>query len=77
MSDVEVRESEGRGQGVFALRGFAAGERIRVVNIEREVTEQRPLGPEDDPDHAFLSDGKMLLVGQPDRYLNHSCDPNA
>ncbi len=74
---VEIRESEGRGLGVFALRGFAAGERIRVVHIEREVTDEQPLGPEDNPEHAFLSDGKLLLVGEPDRYLNHSCDPNA
>jgi len=77
MIGVEVRESEGRGLGVFAMRPFAGGERIRVVNIEREVTEEQPLSPEDNPDHAFLSDGKLLLVGKPDRYLNHSCDPNA
>jgi hypothetical protein len=77
MTGIEVRESEGRGLGVFAKSPFASGERIRVVNIEREVTEEQPLGPEDNPDHAFLSDGKLLLVGMPDRYLNHCCDPNA
>ena len=77
MNEVEVRASEERGLGVFALRPFIAGERIRVVNIEREVTDEQPLGPHDNPDHAFLSDGKLLLVGEHDRYLNHSCDPNA
>ena len=77
MIGVEIRESERCGLGLFALCPFDSGERIRVVNIEREVTEEQPLGPEDNPDHAFLSDGKLLLVGKPDRYLNHSCDPNA
>ncbi len=77
MTYVEIRESEGRGLGVFALRVFASHERIRVVNIDREVTDEQPLGQEDNPDHAFLSDGRLLLVGEPDRYLNHSCDPNA
>ena len=77
MREVEVRESARRGLGVFAVRAFAGGDQIRVVNIEREVTDEQPLLPEDNPDHAFLSDGKMLLVGKPDRYLNHSCDPNA
>lgn len=24
-----------------------------------------------------MADGRYLLVGEPDRYLNHSCDPNA
>jgi SET domain-containing protein len=77
MTGVEVRESEGRGLGVFATRPFAGGERIRIVKIDREVTEDDPLSPDDNPDHAFLSDGKFLLVGEPDRYLNHCCDPNA
>ncbi len=77
MAGVEVRESEGRGLGVFTVQPFASGERIRVVNIEREVTQGQPLRPEDDPDHVFLSDGRLLLVGTPDRYVNHSCDPNA
>ena len=77
MAEIEIRESEGRGLGVFALSPIATGERIRVINIEREVTKQQPLGPKDNPDHAFLSDGKLLLVGKPDRYLNHSCNPNA
>ena len=77
MIEVEIRESEGRGLGVFALSPIPSGERIRIVNIEREVTEEQPLGPKDNPDHAFLSDGKILLVGEPDRYLNHSCNPNA
>ena len=67
MMCVEIRESEGRGLGVFALRVLGAGERIRVVNIEREVTDEHPLGPEDNPEHAFLSDGRLLLVGEPDR----------
>lgn len=77
MSEMEIRETGGKGLGVFALRPFAEGEKIRVVNIVREVTEAEPLGPEDNPDHAFLSDGKVLLAGEPDRYLNHCCDPNA
>ena len=77
MIEVEIRETEKKGLGVFSLQPFVEGKRIRVVNIEREITEEDPLGPDDNPDHAFLSDGKMLLVGEPDRYLNHCCDPNA
>ena len=74
---VRVGSSGIGGRGVFAARAFAAGERVRDVRIAREVTESEPLGPDEDPQHAFLSDGRYLLVGAPDRYLNHSCDPNA
>jgi hypothetical protein len=74
---VEVRSSAKRGQGVYAVAACPAGERLREIAIERELTPDAPLGPTDDPSHAFLADGKYLLVGYPDRYLNHSCDPNA
>ena len=77
MEIVEVRKTEDRGLGVFAVRAIGQGERIRGAKIEREITESKSLGPGDTPDHAFQSDGRLLLVGEPDRYLNHSCDPNA
>jgi hypothetical protein len=28
-------------------------------------------------DHCDYPDGKILLLGYPDRHLNHSCNPNA
>jgi hypothetical protein len=28
-------------------------------------------------DHCAYPDGKILLIGFPDRHVNHSCDPNA
>jgi len=79
--DVEVRESAGQGLGVFALRDFQPGERIRVVNLVRDVTPERPLRPElgelaEHCNHNTPS-GVPVLYGEPDRYTNHSCDPNA
>jgi SET domain-containing protein len=78
-SDVEVRPSEVEGLGVFAARDFALGERIRVVNIAREITEDAPLRPEDGErfEHQARPNGKTVLYGYPDRHYNHSCDPNA
>jgi SET domain-containing protein len=76
---VEVRRSTVEGFGVFARRAFAAGELIRVVNVVREITADAPLRPEDGEraEHCAHDDGKVLLYGSPDRYYNHSCDPNA
>jgi hypothetical protein len=61
------------------VRGFSAGERIRHVIVVREVTPEAPLRAElgERADHCDYPDGKMVLIGFPDRHLNHSCDPNA
>ncbi len=74
---VEVRPSSRGGRGVFALYDFDEGAFIRERLIVQEITAENPLPPEEHPDHTAIFDGKRILVGEPDRYLNHSCDPNA
>jgi hypothetical protein len=79
LDGVEVRESPIGGLGLFATRAFAPGERIRRVNIVREVTEEAPLREElgEYVRHCAYPDGKVVLWGYPDRHVNHSCHPNA
>ncbi len=79
MGEVEVRPSGIEGLGVFALRSFQAGNRIRQVNVVREVTPEAPIREDlgERQDHCNYPDGKVVLYGPPDCYLNHSCDPNA
>ncbi len=79
MSDVFVGKSDIEGLGLFAARRFAAGDVIRHVNVLREVTPEAPLRPElgERADHCDYPDGKVVLIGFPDRHINHSCDPNA
>lgn len=76
---VDVKASPIEGLGLFAARAFGPGQSIRRVNVLREVTAQAPLRPElgERADHCDYPDGKVLLIGFPDRHLNHSCDPNA
>lgn len=78
-SVVEVKPSSIEGLGLFAARAFEIGQRIRKVNVLREITAGAPLRPEAGErfDHCDYPDGKVLLIGYPDRHLNHSCDPNA
>lgn len=76
---VAVRHSAVQGRGVFAVRQFASGQQIRAVDVLREVTLAAPLRPElgELPEHCADHDGHVVLYGVPDRYYNHSCDPNA
>ena len=79
MADVEVKPSTIEGLGVFAARPFRAGERIRRVNVVREITPEAPVREDlgERVEHCSYPDGKTVLFGFPDRHLNHSCDPNA
>jgi SET domain-containing protein len=79
LNAVEVRQSGIEGLGIFALRPFCAGDRIRRVNVVREVTTEFPLREDlgERVDHCAYPDGKVVLFGIPDCYMNHSCDPNA
>lgn len=78
MAEVEVRETGDKGLGVFTLEPLRDGDVVREFKIKREVTADSPLRPEDGerPEHAFLAGGRLWLVGAPDCYFNHSCDPN-
>lgn len=76
---VEVRPSSIEGLGVFSLRQVDAGRCIRQINVVREITPTSPIREDlgERRDHCDYPDGKVVLLGFPDRHLNHSCDPNA
>ena len=79
LNDVEVKASPIEGLGLFAVRSFRAGQRIRRINVVREVTPETPLREDlgERADHCDYPDGKIVLLGFPDRHVNHSCDPSA
>ena len=76
MAEVAVRRSQVGELGVFTLKPLQAGQLIREFKLEREVTPESPLGRDERPEHCPLIDGRFFLVAAPDRYFNHSCDPN-
>ncbi len=79
MTDVIVAESPIHGLGAVAARDFKAGERI-LRRREREVTPEQPLREDlgEKTYHCdYLTGGKVVLLGSPERHVNHCCDPNA
>jgi hypothetical protein len=78
--DVYTAPSPIAGTGVFAARPFAAGERIVAVDDTDVITADRPLRPElgEFEHHCdMIEDGKIILLKEPIRSINHCCDPNA
>lgn len=74
---VEARESPIHGIGLFATRPFAAGERT-LRRKERTITPDAPLGDDERWYHCDdLEGGRQVVLGYPERHLNHCCDPNA
>jgi hypothetical protein len=79
-ADIHTAPSRIHGAGIIAGRAFRAGERIAKRNIARDVTPDAPLRPDDgEYEHHcdWLADGRQVLLGVPDRYLNHACEPNS
>jgi SET domain-containing protein len=81
----EVRKSPVHGNGVFALRPIAAGERIieyRGERIDWDQATQRAAARGGPVNHTFyfsLADGRVIdggKRGNDARWINHACEPN-
>lgn len=78
--NVQLKPSLIHGTGVFATATIRPGAVILEIDDSRVVDDQHPLREEmgENPDHRdWLPDGSAVLMQQPERYINHSCEPNA
>lgn len=79
-----LKETAGRGWGLFADREIRQGDQIwhvdlnglqkySLAELERAVERE----PELDGDHAnYVGRGKYVIETTPASYMNHSCNPN-
>lgn len=75
--DVVVRASGIEGLGVFAGRSFRKNDVILALDDSRVVSKDAPLQSGEQEHHCdYLESGKIILMQVPERYINHSCDPN-
>jgi SET domain-containing protein len=74
---VYVQRVGKKGYGVFAVRAFKKGEVIlpirgRVIGEKKANSYSRYA-----QDHMYtVGQGKYILAQYPDKYINHSCNPN-
>ncbi|MBW3012268.1 SET domain-containing protein-lysine N-methyltransferase [Candidatus Woesearchaeota archaeon] len=77
MADILVKKSKIEGKGAFAGRDFKKGEIILRWDTSKTLTkEQADNLPEHEQRYVSFFDGKYILMHEPERYVNHSCDAN-
>ena len=72
--DVVIRDSKIHGKGVFANRDFKKGEAVLEWNPTRLKKEEVSNYPKK---YVIILDDEYVLMRPPERYVNHSCEPNA
>jgi hypothetical protein len=74
---VTVHQSPIAGLGVFAGTCFRRGQVLLEIDDSRVVDDAHPLDRSESRHHRdYLANGKVVLMQFPERYINHSCDPN-
>ena len=80
LEGIEVRRSEIHGQGVFALRGWRAGEEVGLYAGRRHAPDETHPDWDDRLTYLFgLSEGSVIdgaQGGNATRHINHACTPN-
>ncbi len=67
-----IRKSNIEGKGAFALSDFKKGELILKLNLSHLIDNKKPRKK-----YVGIINGKYYLIQPPERYVNHSCSPNA
>ncbi|MFA4872579.1 MAG: SET domain-containing protein-lysine N-methyltransferase [Patescibacteria group bacterium] len=79
MSKVYVADSKIQGKGVFTKQTIAKGEIVLAIDDSRIVTDDNPLRTdkgETDTHCDWFPDSTVIYMQEPERHINHSCDPN-
>ena len=78
-SFLNVRSSRIHRKGVFTVTHFSQGDLIKTLDDSRVVDPDHPLNSKlDEYEHHcdWLAGGKQILMPTPERFINHSCEPN-
>jgi hypothetical protein len=74
---VVINNSILQGMGVFAAKVFHKGDEILEIDDSHVVNDVSTLSKDDWEYNTDYFDGKTILMQEPERYINHSCDPNS
>jgi SET domain-containing protein len=70
-----IKDSEIEGRGVFAARDFKKGETV-LVWCPKLISLDEAESLSEAEKNFLIKGSKNLLMQPPERYVNHSCEPN-
>lgn len=78
MSNITIKKSKINKTGVFAAKDFKKGEIVLKWNPKQILTKKEiALLPESEKHYIYNSSpNEYILQNIPERYVNHSCEPN-
>jgi uncharacterized protein len=75
--DVIVKDSNIQGKGLFANKDFRKGAVVLKWDVSVVLTENKAEKiPKRQRKYLVFCKGKYILAQAPEKYLNHSCEPN-
>ncbi len=74
--DVVISSGELDGRGLYAGRDFMIGEVVVKYNLIPLTQQQFDALPEAEKEFTHVQNGQIHLYSIPERYVNHSDDPN-
>lgn len=78
MKNVVVKKSGISGKGGFSNRSFRKSQVILEMDDSHVVADPSKLTKKQhEYELDYLADGKIVIMQAPERYINHSCDPNS
>lgn len=72
----EVRNSDISGKGLFAITPIRAKETVVSWHPKVLSREEADALPTSEQHYLYPGGDKMLYMQAPERYMNHSCEPN-
>ncbi|MEK7134205.1 MAG: SET domain-containing protein-lysine N-methyltransferase [Patescibacteria group bacterium] len=76
MQNVTIGKGNLSGKGVYAARNFESGEVVIKYNLRPLSQEEFNALPANKKDFVHIHKGIIHLYGEPERYINHSPNPN-
>ena len=71
-----VKNSKIHGKGVFANRNFKKGEVVVNYHLKQLTKKEYDSLSETEKHFTSFQEGRYWLFNSPERYVNHSCEPN-
>ncbi|MEK6974653.1 MAG: SET domain-containing protein-lysine N-methyltransferase [Nanoarchaeota archaeon] len=75
--NILIKRSKIHGYGIFANKDFKKGEVVIKWDISKSLNERKINKlPKKEKKYVNKINGRYFLMQSPERYVNHSCNPN-